>query len=532
MTRNRKAIAGAALLGLAMGVSACGGSSNAASKSSTLVVADVDLDTLVPAATELAFSEEQELFAPIVAFNPDGSLVYVQSQSIKASNGDKVFTITFRPGWTFHNGEPVTAQSYADGWNFTAYKGNANPNASELAEIAGYNAVNPATGNATAKTLSGVKVLSKYVLQVTLTTPDSQFPDELTIGDTGFFPMPKAGLSNVKAFAKNPIGDGPFQMNGVANLNAQVAMKAYPNYKGKKPAVKFLTFKLFSNPDTAYTATQAGTVGIDSAPQSKFSQIKSNFGSRVVDVPGESLDFLGFPLFDKRWQNPKLRQAISLAIDRPSIIKALLGGQAQPADGLLAPGLLGGGAHQCDYCTFDPAKAKQLFTQAGGWSGPMVISYPGGAGYDQEFQAIANQLQQNLGIASVRATPAASFSAYFTALTKKQYTDGPFRGHWGSLYPSAANILSSIFVPNAPFDSSTGFYSNPKVTSLITAGNAAGSPADAVADYQQAAKTILDDVAVVPLFYPTYPTVYASNVHNVHALPHQIGIDYDSVTVG
>lgn len=498
----------------------------------TLTVADTDLDTLTPAATELAFNEEQELWAPIVAFNPNGSIKPVQASGIVGSDGARVWTITFRPGWTFHNGEPVTAQSYVDGWNFTTYKNNANPNASELSEIAGYNAVNPLKGKPTAKTLSGLKVLGTYKLQVTLSKPDSQFPTELSSGNTGFYPMPKAGLANLKAFATDPIGDGPYEMNGKANLTQEVPMKAYPGYKGTKPKIKYLVFKLFSSPDTAYTATQAGQVDIDFAPQDKYSQLKSDFGARVLDVPGESLDFLGFPLFEKRFQNIKLRQAISLAIDRPAINKALLGNQSKVATGILSPGLLGGGVVQCTaYCGYNPAKARKLLKQAGGWSGPMVIAYPGGAGYDQEFQAIANEISQNLGIASVRAEPSSNFSSYFAALTKRQYTEGPFRGHWGVLYPSAANILSSLFLPGSAFNDSVGFYSSPAVTRAIAAGNGANGLVQAAKDYQAAAAVIVKDMAVVPLFYPNYPFVYGPKVRNVKALPHQIGVNFDAVTL-
>ncbi|HTW98145.1 MAG TPA: ABC transporter substrate-binding protein [Acidimicrobiales bacterium] len=541
---NWKRLAGATAAGLALaaGVATFAGSAGASSaraerasspgyEDATLTVADNDLDTLLPAATELSFFELDELWAPLVAFNPNGTLDDVQAQSITAADHDKVWTIRIRPGWTFDNGEPVTAQSYVDGWNLTAYKGNAYPNASELSEIAGYSAVNPLTGKATAKTLSGLKVLGTDAFQVTLTTPDSQFPVELSSGNTGFFPMPQAGLADLKSFATDPIGDGPYEMDGVANLNEQVPMKAYPGYKGVKPHVEYLTFKLFSSLDTAYTATQAGNVDVTIAPQDKYSQLKANFGSRVLLDPGESIDFLGLPLFAKSFQNIKLREAISYAIDRPVISKALLGGVSTPADGILAPGILGGGTDQCSFCSYDPAKARSLLAAAGGWSGPMVVAYPGGVGYDQEFQAIANELSQNLGIASVRAVPSSNFSAYFASMSKDQFDDGPFRGHWGVLYPSAENILASLFLPGASFNDSVGGYTSPKVTADIEAGDAAPSTAVAEKYYQAAAQVILNDAAVIPLFYPNYPFVYAPNVENLHALPHEIGVDLDAVTL-
>ena len=175
-------IALACVAGMATACSGSSSSKGGGSGGGTLVVADgnSELDTLLPGNTALSFSELGIIFAPIVSFNDDGSLQYVQASSITGSNNSTDWTIKFRPGWTFQNGEPVTAQSYADGWNLTAYGPNAYVNSGELANIVGYDAVHPATGQPTAKTLSGVKVVDQETLQVSLTKPDSQFPLELS----------------------------------------------------------------------------------------------------------------------------------------------------------------------------------------------------------------------------------------------------------------------------------------------------------------------------------------------------------------
>lgn len=523
-----------ALACVAGATTACSSSSKGSSGSSgTLVVADgnSELDTLLPANTALSFSELGILFAPMVAFKSDGSLDYVQASSITGSNQSKQWTIKFRPGWTFHNGEPVTAQSYADGWNLTAYGPNNFINSAELANIVGYDAVHPAKGKPTAKTLSGVKVVDKYTLQVSLVKSDSQFPLELSQGQTGFYPMPKAGLKDLASFKTDPIGDGPYEMNGSAKLNQQVKLKRYPGYKGpNKGHIENIVFKMYTSPDTAYTDTIAGNADISLAPQDKFSQIAHDFGNRVAKSAGASIEFLGFPLFDKRFQNIKLREAISLAIDRPAINKAIFGGLYTPADSLFATTMEGGSTHACQYCTFDPGKAKQLLQQAGGWSGPMTITYPGGAGYDQAFQAVANQLRQNLGIqATAKAT--VNFSDFFADLQKRSITSGPWRGKWGSAYPSPTDTLHQLFTPTGAYNYSIGGYSNPKVTNLIAQGDAATSTAASVKYYQDAERAIEADFPVVPTFYEAFPFVYSTRVANVHARPFQIDTDYEAVTL-
>ena len=106
----RVAVSVIALACVASMAAACSGSSssNGGSSEGTLVVADgnSELDTLLPGNTALSFSELGIIFAPIVSFNDDGSLRYVQASSITGSNNSTEWTIKFRPDWTFQNGEP------------------------------------------------------------------------------------------------------------------------------------------------------------------------------------------------------------------------------------------------------------------------------------------------------------------------------------------------------------------------------------------------------------------------------------------
>lgn len=523
--------AAVAAVGLVTALAGCSGGSDQADDGGSFSVAEGNspLDTLLPANTQLAYSELDVLWAPIVSFDSDGEVKYIQAKSITASDHERVWTIKFRPGWKFHNDELVTAQSYADGWNLTAYGPNAYSNSGQLSNIVGYDAMNPKKGTPKAKKLSGVEVVDTYTLRVKLVKPDSQFPLELSQGQTGFYPMPKAGLKDPKAFRTNPIGNGPYRMDGEAKLNQYVKMRRYDAYRGpNKGQIERLTFKLYNSPETAYTDAMAGNVDISLAPQSKFTQVKKDFGDRITYARAPAVEYLGFPLFDKRFKNIKLRQAISLAIDRKAINKAVFGNIYQPADSMIAPATVGGTTHSCKHCTFDPQGAKKLLAEAGGWQGSMTIAYPGGAGYDQAFKAVANQIRQNLGI-DAKAQPSVDFSDFFSHLAEKKYRDGPYRGKWGSAYPSAADTLKQLFTPTGPYNNSTGFYSNPKVTAQIAKGDAAGSLDKATKYYQEAERTIMADFPVVPMFYESFPFSYSTRVSNVHSRPMQISVDLESV---
>ena len=71
--------------------------------------------------------------------------VPAQADSIDVSSDGLTYTIKIKPGWTFHDGTPVTAQSYVDAWNYAAYGPNAYILNFFFDKIEGYDALNPST---------------------------------------------------------------------------------------------------------------------------------------------------------------------------------------------------------------------------------------------------------------------------------------------------------------------------------------------------------------------------------------------------
>src|SRR5262249_43298589 len=141
----------------------------------SISIEETEPDYLTPNRSTGAFDEDHALFTPLINLNAKNQLVKAMAQSISSSHGGRVWTISIKQGWKFHTGEPVTAHSFVDAWHATAYAPNAWANNGELANIAGYPALNPTSGKPRVKTLSGLKVLGRTTFRVTLIKPDSQF---------------------------------------------------------------------------------------------------------------------------------------------------------------------------------------------------------------------------------------------------------------------------------------------------------------------------------------------------------------------
>ena len=84
------------------------------------------------------------LFTGLVQYDPETNEMFLaNAESITSTDGGTTWTVTLKPGWTFHDGEPVTAASYVNAWNYGADTANAQQNNSFYAGIAGYDELNP-----------------------------------------------------------------------------------------------------------------------------------------------------------------------------------------------------------------------------------------------------------------------------------------------------------------------------------------------------------------------------------------------------
>jgi ABC-type oligopeptide transport system substrate-binding subunit len=85
------------------------------------------------------------VFKGLVDLDASGEVFFANAESITSDDGGQTWTVTLNSGWTFHNGEPVTAASYVNAWNYGAYGPNAQQNNSFYSNIVGYDEINPET---------------------------------------------------------------------------------------------------------------------------------------------------------------------------------------------------------------------------------------------------------------------------------------------------------------------------------------------------------------------------------------------------
>lgn len=479
-----------------------------------LVVGSSDpVPNLTPGRQSNAFGLTLSIFSPLTYLDGEGELSYLAAESVESD--DQInWTIRLRDGWTFHDGTPVTAQDYVDTWNTVAYGPNAFENSGQLSVIEGYAELHPAEGEPATDELSGLSVIDDLTFAVELNRADSQFPIELSQSQTAFYPMPQSAFDDLEAYGKLPIGNGPLALTAAWTEGDPIVAEKYEEYAGEEATVDKITWVPYSDRLTAYTDALAGNVDITWLPATRMKQVTDDFNEdNIYSFAAPGISFLGIPYWDERFDDIRVRQAISMAIDREAINDALFGNLNAPATAWTPSIMPGNPDGICgEYCEYDPEAAAALLEEAGGFEGQLTLHFPGGAGYDDLYNALANYLRQDLGIDAI-ARPSVGW-AEFGQDRNNQVLDGPFFSRWGALYPSQQSTLRAMFSA-APNCNNCGGALNPDVDAALNEADAQGSE-DGTA-YVQAQELIAAQFPIIPLFEESYNYVTSDRVVELKA---------------
>ncbi|MEU7132135.1 ABC transporter substrate-binding protein [Streptomyces sp. NPDC046261] len=455
------------------------------------------------------------LYSGLVRYDPKTlQPVNVQADSITPSADQKVWTVRLKKHLTFHNGEPVDADAYIRAWNHTAYGPNEQANNDFFRSIQGFGdlqagpdpdgsgPLRPAPPKA--RQLSGLKKIDDRTFKVTLNEPYSGF--KAMLGYVGFHPMAKACLADLRACDEKPIGNGPYRMEKWEH-NKVIETVRFERYAGDKGKSRRITFKLMENVSDGYAAFEKGELDVvrKLLPGDKLPEARQKYGANLIEVPMASLQRIAFPTYDARFKDKRVRQAISMAVDRKAIIDKIYHGAHVPADGFVSP-VFPGARSSCAYCAYAPDKARQLLAEAGGWQGGKLELWTNAGADHQVWMAeLGEQLKRNLGI-DYEVKADLPYSPYVEKIHANAMT-GMFRSGWNSDYPSMENFLTPLYGKNGS-TAVTG-WSDPRFDELVAKGNRAATPAEAVSFYQQAEDLVAEDMPAMPVWYVKGSTLYS-----------------------
>jgi oligopeptide transport system substrate-binding protein len=531
-TRGRIALLGvlALVVVLAVPLSASPANSGEAAKTKSFTYAGRRITTFMPANYGNDPPINRILFVGLMKMNAVTNKPQpAMAQSVTSPN-NRVWTIKLKKGWTFSNGEKIAASTYANTWSFNAYAPNAQGAAGLLNVIQGYDKLSPAKGKPTATKLSGVKIVNAFTLRVTLSKPFTLF--KYLLASEPFMPLPKVALKDPKAFDRNPIGDGPYRLvGGFSPSKTTLTFERWKGYKGPAGKAGRIVYKVFVDwgGQTVYNAVRAGSVDVAFlvGGQALADALRTMRG-QIVPFNANAVLYLGFPTWDERFKNKSLRQAFSLAINRGAIVRSLASGIGAPANGLVPPNYSGNAKRSCSVCSYQPARAKTLYTQAGGVKGTLTLwTYNEDPINVQVIQAIANQWRSNLGVQDVKlqAIPVAQL---YPKLFAKE-VDGPVYLYQGGVYPHMYSVAQQLLTKGGL--GNVVAYESGKVESLMARAGAAKTEKQTLALTQQAVRAALDDAQIMPVYWPGGGLIRSNKVGGLRTAPPYENADLEDITV-
>ena len=332
-----------------------------------------DVDSVDPALADLPISWMVENATCAKLFNnPDASgaagapvIPEVVDHWARSPNR-KTYTFDLRKTFRFQTGAPVTAQSFADAFNRDANPVLQSPAMSLMHEIVGADAV--AAGRT--KTISGVRVLSRYRLQIQLTRPLGDFLARLT---TPFFCPILPDTPSSPAGSDSPAGSGPYY---VASRfpNRQIVLERNPYYRGGRSAnVDGVVLTVGESRDACLADIAQDRIDYCTpvgVPPSSFRDVAARYGINKKDGqffvnPSPFTLYFAFnhdrPAFKGAGQIP-LEKAINYAIDRRALAGAY-GFEAGKRTDQMLPSVLG--PDESIYpLTADPTTARRWLAKA------------------------------------------------------------------------------------------------------------------------------------------------------------------------
>ncbi|KQO04265.1 nickel ABC transporter substrate-binding protein [Paenibacillus sp. Leaf72] len=258
-------------------------------------------------------------------------------ESIDAST----WRLTIREGVTFHNGAKLDA-------------------AAVKASLERGIGVNKALD--TTLKIASMKAEGQE-LTVTTTEPLPAFPSELVNPYSGIIDVAAEQAMGTEAFNKAPVGTGPFQVKGFTP-NMEINLARYDSYWDGAAQLEEITFKFNEDGNVRALALQAKEADLAfQLPAEMVDVIKQNQELKIESLAGLRAHFLLFNQQQPALKDVLVRQALDLLIDRESMAKDVMLGNASPANGPFNASLPFGSKEAVQ--PLDTEKAKLLLEQAG-----------------------------------------------------------------------------------------------------------------------------------------------------------------------
>ncbi len=406
------------------------------------------------------------------------------------------YTFHLEPGFRFINGRSIHAADVKYSFQRVLAPATRSPMTWLFTPVVGSEAYQ----NGAADEVSGLIVEDSLTLVIQLKSAFAPF--------LGFLAMPAAAIvapEGVAAagdrFGEQPLGSGPWILEEWKHDN-YLSFKPNPNYFFGPPKLKGLQVRIIPEILTVAVEFEAGNLDMMSVPNSEFvywthSSVWKPYIQKFQEL---AFYYVGLNCERPPFNNPRIRKAASLAIDRKKIINRILHGAAEAANGPIPPALPGHNFNR-PVDKYDPGQAREILKEEGYANGcEFELWADQDAGISQTLEAI----QAYLNAAGFKAKIVRNDWNMMRDAMRHGKTDA-YWGNWWADYADAENFLAPLFQTKTA--ALRNRYSNPDVDRLIQKMQQTLDDSARAALATQVDSILAEDTPYIFMWYPTTYTV-------------------------
>ena len=471
---------------------------------------------LDPASVKESNSNEicRQLYDGLVEFNASDTVVPCLAESWTISENKLTYTFKLRKDVHFH--KIVNGINTKNGGRlFSAedvlysFKRLLSPNPNN--ENSFYKIIKGAKDYSEGKTteLPGIRVIASDTIEFELEHAFSPFIS--TLGVSNAFIVPHEDANNI---ASMPVGTGAFKWKG--KTSNSFVLEANNEYFRGRPWLDGVEFVVIPKEEDRFNQYMAGKLQHVDLPDNVYQKMKHDpeYSKYIQESNLWGLNFLGMNQTKPPFDNKLVRQALNFSVDRESIVKLVLNGRAQSANGVLTPGIPGHDPLLPGYF-YDLPRAKKLLAEAG---------YPDGKGFPEiTLQINEDQLQQRVADFIVANLKDLGIECKINVVNFEKHIDDIEKGNvpffrlgWTIDYPDPDGLLFTLF-HSSNIDKGYNYcrYSNPEVDKLLDAARNETELVVRVPLYEKAEKIIVDDAPMVFMYFYTLNILQQPNVRGL-----------------
>jgi oligopeptide transport system substrate-binding protein len=444
---------------------------------------------------------EADLYEGLTAIEPGGRVIAGQAESWTASPDGKVWTFTLRPGLKWSNGDPLTAADFVYSLRRLVDPANASPPAFLAEPI--LHAVDIIKGREKDLTQLGVAAPDPRTVRITLESPSLALPEMLV-------PLRPVHRGSVEALGREAFRAGNMVSNGAYRLTewrpqAVIALVKNPNYwNAANVRIHRVEFYPIEDQNEELKRYRAGDIDMtNDVPKEQIEFIERTLADQYKQSPFLGIYDIGFnnerPPFK---DNPKLREALTLAINRETLVEKIIRGGAKPAYGWIPhaiedyPNASFPGAELGQ--TEREARAQQLYAEAGysaAHPAQFELLYNTNENHKKIMIAVAAMWKKVLGVTARLNNE--EFKTFIDNRLGRGTTEA-WRGGLIAAYNDPQPLLEALRSGSAYNDMG---YTNPKYDALFDEAAQSIDRTERFKLFGQAEAAALADFPAAPVYY-------------------------------